>query len=172
MQMATAQLAAHRFQRGEARHGRSSPRPPKQKEPRPLERPGLKAWCPCQGNHVFWGIAERATQAAASVIAGTCPPIANDGLLGPLVHPAFSEAVCDLLRERKNPREEQQMIRLIAAAGFVITVATSALAITPAPVPQPDGMITQVAYECGPFRTRIAGRCVPRTTIRHTRRLA
>jgi hypothetical protein len=63
------------------------------------------------------------------------------------------------------------MIRLIAAAGFVVAVATSALAITPAPVSQPDGMITEVAYGCGPFRTRIRGICVARTTVRHTRRM-
>jgi hypothetical protein len=63
------------------------------------------------------------------------------------------------------------MIRLIAAAGFVVAVATSALAVTPAPVAQSDEMITQVAYGCGPFRTRIRGVCVARTTIRQTRRM-
>ena len=63
------------------------------------------------------------------------------------------------------------MIRLIAAVGFVVVAATSALAITPAPVPQPDEMITQVAYGCGPFRTRIRGVCVARTTGRQTRRM-
>jgi hypothetical protein len=62
------------------------------------------------------------------------------------------------------------MIRLIAAAGFVVAVATSAQAITPAPIPQSDGMITQVRFGCGPGRTRVAGVCVARTTIRHTRR--
>jgi hypothetical protein len=62
------------------------------------------------------------------------------------------------------------MIRLIAAAGFVVALATSAQAITPAPLPQPDGMITQVSLGCGPGRTRVAGVCVARTTIRHTRR--
>ena len=62
------------------------------------------------------------------------------------------------------------MIRLIAAAGFVVAVATSALAITPAPVPQADGVTTQVAYGCGPFRTRVRGVCVARTTVRQTRR--
>jgi hypothetical protein len=36
------------------------------------------------------------------------------------------------------------MIRLIAAAGFVVALATSAQAITPAPLPQADGMFTQV----------------------------
>jgi len=62
------------------------------------------------------------------------------------------------------------MIRLIAAAGFVVALATSAQAITPAPLPQPDGMFTQVRFGCGPGRTRVAGVCVARTTIRHTRR--
>jgi hypothetical protein len=41
------------------------------------------------------------------------------------------------------------MIRLIAVAGFALAVATSAQAMTPAPIPQPDGMITQVAAGCG-----------------------
>ena len=63
------------------------------------------------------------------------------------------------------------MIKLIAAAGFLVAVATSAHAITPAPIPQPDGLVTQVRLGCGPFRTRVAGICVARTTIRHTRRL-
>ena len=62
------------------------------------------------------------------------------------------------------------MIRLIAAAGFALAVATSAQAITPAPITQPDGMITQVRFGCGPGRTRVAGVCVARTTIRHTSR--
>jgi hypothetical protein len=63
------------------------------------------------------------------------------------------------------------MIRLIAAAGFVVAVVTSAQAITPAPIPQSDGMITQVRFGCGPGRTLVAGHCVARTTIRHTRRV-
>ena len=62
------------------------------------------------------------------------------------------------------------MIRLIAAAGFVVALATSAQAITPAPLPQPGGMFTQVRFACGPGRTRVGGVCVARTTIRHTRR--
>ena len=62
------------------------------------------------------------------------------------------------------------MIRLIAVAGFTLAVATSALAITPAPLPQPDSMVTEVAYGCGVGRTRVAGVCVARTTIRHNRR--
>ena len=62
------------------------------------------------------------------------------------------------------------MIRFIAIAGFALAVATSAEAITPAPIPQPDSVITQAAFGCGPGRTRVRGVCVARTTIRQTRR--
>src|SRR6516162_8076301 len=51
------------------------------------------------------------------------------------------------------------MIRLIAVAGFAIAVATSAQAMTLAPLPQPDAMITQVAVGCGPGRTMVTGVC-------------
>jgi hypothetical protein len=63
------------------------------------------------------------------------------------------------------------MIRLIAVAGFALSVATSTQAMTPAPIHQPDGMITQVALACGVGRTRINGVCVARTTVRQTRRV-
>jgi len=62
------------------------------------------------------------------------------------------------------------MIRLIAVAGLALAVTTSTQAMTPAPISQPDGMITQVALACGVGRTRINGVCVARTTVRHTRR--
>jgi hypothetical protein len=62
------------------------------------------------------------------------------------------------------------MLRLIAVAGFAFAVATSAQEMTPAPIPQPDGVITQVAAGCGAGRTMVVGRCVARTTIRQTRR--
>jgi len=52
------------------------------------------------------------------------------------------------------------MIRLIAAAGFAVALASSAQAITPAPLTQPDAMFTQVRFGCGPGRTRVAGVCV------------
>ena len=52
------------------------------------------------------------------------------------------------------------MIRLIVVAGFALAVATPAEAMTPAPIHQSEGMITQVAYACGPGRTRIGGVCV------------
>jgi hypothetical protein len=62
------------------------------------------------------------------------------------------------------------MNKLIAVAVFALAVVTSAQAETPAPAPQLDGLITQVAFGCGPFRTRVAGVCVARTTIRQNRR--
>ena len=62
------------------------------------------------------------------------------------------------------------MLRLIAVAGFALSVATSAQGMTPAPLPQPNDMVTQVAVGCGPGRTRVNGVCVARTTVRQTRR--
>jgi hypothetical protein len=62
------------------------------------------------------------------------------------------------------------LIRLIAVAVAGLALTASAQALTPAPLLQPDGMITQVRFGCGPGRTRVAGVCVARTTIRHTRR--
>ena len=62
------------------------------------------------------------------------------------------------------------MIRLTAFAAFAFTITTSAYAMTVAPVHQPESMITQAAYGCGPFRTRINGVCVARTTVRQAHR--
>lgn len=66
------------------------------------------------------------------------------------------------------------MIKLIAIAAFVLGVifgmATSARAMPVAPVQAPEGIVTDVAYGCGPGRTRIRGVCVARTTVRQTRR--
>jgi hypothetical protein len=64
------------------------------------------------------------------------------------------------------------MIRRIVTAGFILSLAMSAQAMTPAPIATPDDLITQVAVGCGPGRTRVNGICVARTTIRHTRRAA
>jgi hypothetical protein len=64
------------------------------------------------------------------------------------------------------------MIRLIAVAGFALAVATSAQAMSLAPLHQPDGMVTQVREACGAGRVRVNGVCVPRTTVRHARRCA
>ena len=62
------------------------------------------------------------------------------------------------------------MMRLIAVA-FALALATSAQAMPLAPLQQADGMTTLVRFGCGPGRTRVAGHCVARTTIRHTRRV-
>jgi hypothetical protein len=61
------------------------------------------------------------------------------------------------------------MIRLVGVI-FALAVATSAQAMSPAPLHQPDGMITQVREACGAGRVRINGVCVARTTKRHVRR--
>ena len=63
------------------------------------------------------------------------------------------------------------MIKLIAVAGFALSIATSAQAMTPAPISQlKNDMLTQIAAACGPGRTRVNGVCVARTTVRQTRR--
>ena len=54
------------------------------------------------------------------------------------------------------------MIRLIAVAAFALAVATSAEAMSPAPLHGPDGMITQIrqARRCeDPNQVRINGIC-------------
>ena len=61
------------------------------------------------------------------------------------------------------------MVKLIAIA-FALAVATSAQAMSPAPLHQPDGMMTQVREACGAGRVRINGVCVARTTKRQVRR--
>ena len=62
------------------------------------------------------------------------------------------------------------MVKLIAVAAFALTVATSAQAMSPAPLPQLDGLTTQVAVGCGVGRTQVNGVCVARTTKRQVRR--
>src|SRR5262249_27880130 len=47
------------------------------------------------------------------------------------------------------------MTKWIAAA-FALTFATSAYAMTPVPVHQPDGMVTQVRLACGPGRSTVS----------------
>ena len=64
------------------------------------------------------------------------------------------------------------MTRWIAVAAFILAVATSAQAMTLAPLHQPDSMITQVREACGAGRVRVNGVCVARTTVRHARRCA
>jgi hypothetical protein len=55
---------------------------------------------------------------------------------------------------------------------FALVVATSAQAMSPAPLQLPDGITTQAAYGCGAGRTRVGGVCVARTTKRQVRRCA
>lgn len=64
------------------------------------------------------------------------------------------------------------MLKLIAVAGFALTIATSAQAmpLAPAPLQQPDNMVTQAAFGCGVGRTRVGGVCVARSRIRQGRR--
>lgn len=63
------------------------------------------------------------------------------------------------------------MRKLIAVAGVTFALTSSAFAMPPAPLVEPDGAtITQVAFGCGAGRTRINGICVARTTRRHVRR--
>jgi hypothetical protein len=64
------------------------------------------------------------------------------------------------------------MIRLIAVSAFALAMATSAQAMSPAPLHLTDAMITQIAVGCGVGRTRVNGVCVARATRRHVRREA
>src|SRR5262249_54410834 len=84
------------------------------------------------------------------------------------INPARKDVEFFCETSKKNRREA--IIRVVASACFVLAIATSAPAITPAPTPQSDGMITQVRLGCGVGRTMVGGRCVARTTIRQTRR--
>ena len=57
------------------------------------------------------------------------------------------------------------MVRLIAVAAFALVVATSAQAMTLAPVHQPHRIISQVGMGCGLGTEQVNGVCV--STIRH-----
>ena len=63
------------------------------------------------------------------------------------------------------------MIRFIAVA-FVLAVATSAQAMSPPPLHQADGMITQVRQACGAGMkwNNALGRCATTSARRHVRR--
>ena len=64
------------------------------------------------------------------------------------------------------------MTRLIAIAGFALVVGTSAQAMTPMPLVQPDSLITKVAAGCGIGKTMVNGKCETRMEKRHQRRQA
>ena len=60
------------------------------------------------------------------------------------------------------------MIRFIAVA-FALAVATSAQAMSPAPL-HSDGMITQVREACGAGMHMVNGACITTSARRHVRR--
>ena len=62
------------------------------------------------------------------------------------------------------------MTRLFIVGAFALVIGTSAQAMSPAPIPQPDNMIEQVRLGCGVGMTRVGGVCVARTTKRQVRR--
>jgi len=68
------------------------------------------------------------------------------------------------------------MIRSIAyaavAATCALAVTTSAQAMPVAPIYQPEAITTQVAWACGPGRTRVNGVCISRVAKRQIRRCA
>ena len=57
------------------------------------------------------------------------------------------------------------MITFIAIAAFALAVATSAQALSPAPLHQADGMIMQVREACGTGYHMVNDKCV-RTAVR------
>jgi hypothetical protein len=61
------------------------------------------------------------------------------------------------------------MIRLIAIV-FALAAATSAQAMSLAPLHQSDNMITQIRQACGAGMHMINGRCVTASARRHVRR--
>jgi hypothetical protein len=64
------------------------------------------------------------------------------------------------------------MIRPIAAIIFALAVATSAQAMSPVPLHQPDGMITQIRSNCGAGMrwNEALGRCATTSARRNVRR--
>jgi hypothetical protein len=64
---------------------------------------------------------------------------------------------------------EERMTRLIALV-FALAVGTCAQAMSLAPLPQPDDMITRVRQACGAGMHMVNGRCVTTPARRHVRR--
>jgi hypothetical protein len=61
-----------------------------------------------------------------------------------LLHVELNQRLLSLMCACLKVQWEEKMIRLIAFAAFALAVATSAQAMSPAPLHQADGMITQV----------------------------
>jgi hypothetical protein len=62
------------------------------------------------------------------------------------------------------------MFRLIATAGLALAVATSAQAMTRAPLLQLDSLVTPVIAGCGIGQTMVNGKCETRVEKRQNRR--
>ena len=65
---------------------------------------------------------------------------------------------------------EKTMIKLVAAAAVALAVATSAQAMSPLPLHQETGMITQVREACGAGMHMVNGVCITTSARRHVRR--
>jgi len=63
------------------------------------------------------------------------------------------------------------MIRFVAVV-FALAVATSAQAMSPVPLHQPDGMITQVRHACGTGYHMVNGQCIRTSARRNAARCA
>ena len=61
------------------------------------------------------------------------------------------------------------MLRLITVV-FASAVATSAQAISLAPIHQPEKMMTQIREGCGAGMHMVNGRCITTSARRHVRR--
>ena len=144
-------------------------------------RPAMRGpWRVTASGATQWSATSRQRDCARSVCSIVSPSFTPDtrarstsmsaarSLSSDAVQPAFSKAgLPQQCVGRKSG--ENTMLRLFTVASVALAVATSAQAMSPAPLTQPDGMITQVRLGCGPGRTRVEGVCVARTTIRHTR---
>jgi hypothetical protein len=86
------------------------------------------------------------------------------------VHPCFSKSLFSWGNIGAASEGGGTMMRMIAVV-FAMAAATSAQAMPLAPLQQTARMFTEARFGCGPGRTLVAGRCVARTTIRHTRRV-
>ena len=63
------------------------------------------------------------------------------------------------------------MIRFIALA-FALAVASSAQAMSPVPLHEPDGVITQVREACGAGMHMVNGQCIRTSARRNAARCA
>jgi hypothetical protein len=69
-----------------------------------------------------------------------------------------------------HPTRRTEMIKLITFAGFALALATSVHAMSPAPLHQSGGIITQVREACGAGMHMVNGACRTTSARRHVRR--